>query len=178
MQGRSIVRKTSIRFCLWAKLTSKTSIRFCSGLALQFGRLGLALTDARPCSSARNAALWHGFTMQNIVSQVRTPLLSAQGGRTEHSSTINTNQKKDWENPQIYQRNRLGSHVPLISHTRNSQALSRFSGIAEQSDWTNVRVLSGKEWRFNLFEMPESVPSDFHEPSYDTSQWSKVRCHC
>lgn len=112
--------------------------------------------------------------MHNITSQVRTPLLSARGDRTEHSSTINTSQK-DWENPQVYQRNRLGSHVPLVSHTKQSQALSRFSGTANLSDWTNVKVLSGSEWRFNLFGMPESVPSDFYEPSFDTSQWSKVQ---
>ncbi|KAL3153868.1 hypothetical protein ABBQ32_013441 [Trebouxia sp. C0010 RCD-2024] len=111
--------------------------------------------------------------MHNIASQVRTPLLSAHGVRTDHSSTINTSQK-DWENPQVYQRNRLGSHVPLVSHTKQSQALSRFSGTAKLSDWTNVKVLSGSEWRFNLFEMPESVPSDFYKPSFDTSQWSKI----
>lgn len=113
--------------------------------------------------------------MHSIVGQVRTPLLSAQQGRPEHSSTINTTQK-DWENPQIYQRNRLGSHVPLISHTKQSQALSRFSGTALQSDWANVKVLSDTEWRFNLFEMPESVPPDFYEPSFDSSRWAKVRC--
>lgn len=115
--------------------------------------------------------------MHNIASQVRTPLLSAHGVRTDHSSTINTSQK-DWENPQVYQRNRLGSHVPLVSHTKQSQALSRFSGTAKLSDWTNVKVLSGSEWRFNLFEMPESVPSDFYKPSFDTSQWSKVQLDC
>ena len=113
--------------------------------------------------------------MHSIVGQVRTPLLSAQGGRSEHSSTINVNQK-DWENPQIYQRNRLGSHVPLISHSKQSQALSRFSGTAQQSDWANIKVLSDTEWRFNLFEMPESVTPDFYEPSFDSSQWAKVRC--
>ena len=114
--------------------------------------------------------------MHSIAGQVKTPLLSAQGGRSEHmhSSTINTNQK-DWENPQIYQRNRLGSHVPLVSHTKQSEALSRFSGIAQQSDWANVKVLSGTEWRFNLFEMPESVTPDFYEPTFDSSQWAKVR---
>ena len=111
--------------------------------------------------------------MHNIANQVRTPLLSAHGVRTEHSSTINTNQK-DWVNPQVYQRNRLGSHVPLLSHTKQSQALSRFCGTPQPSGWTNVKVLSDSEWRFNLFEMPESVPTDFHEPSFDTSQCSKV----
>ena len=110
------------------------------------------------------------------MSQTKTPLLSAQAGRAQ-SSTINTNQK-DWETPQIYQRNRLGSHVPLISHSKQSQALSRFSGTAQQSDWANVKFLSGTEWRFNLFEMPESVTPDFYEPSFDTSQWSKVRYTC
>lgn len=106
------------------------------------------------------------------MSQARTPLLSAHTGHSDHNSTIRTTHK-DWENPQVYQRNRLGSHVPLLSHTKQSQALSRFSEAAQPSA-PNVILLSNTEWRFNLFEMPESVTPDFHDPKFDSSRWSKV----
>jgi hypothetical protein len=107
-----------------------------------------------------------------ITAQARTPLLSAQVGHSDHASSINK-AHKDWENPQVYQRNRLGSHVPLVSHTQQSLALTQFSDTAQRSA-TNVILLSGTQWRFNLFEMPESVTPDFHDTSFDSSQWSKV----
>lgn len=105
-----------------------------------------------------------------ITAQARTPLLSAQVGHSDHA--INK-AHKDWENPQVYQRNRLGSHVPLVSHTQQSFALTQFSEAAQPSA-SNVILLSGTQWRFNLLEMPESVTPDFHDPSFDSSQWSKV----
>ena len=106
------------------------------------------------------------------MSQARTPLLAAQLGHSDYSAISLTH--KDWENPQVYQRNRLGSHAPLVSHTQQSQALSQFSEAARQSPTSNVILLSNTEWRFNLFEMPESVTRNFHDPSFDSSQWSKV----
>jgi len=107
-----------------------------------------------------------------VSAGARTPLLSAQVGHSDHASSINK-AHKDWENPQVYQRNRLGSHVPLVSHTQQSFALTQFSEAAQPSA-SNVILLSGTQWRFNLFEMPESVTPDFHDPSFDSSQWSKV----
>ena len=107
-----------------------------------------------------------------VTAQARTPLLSAQVGHSDHVSSINK-AHKDWENPQVYQRNRLGSHVPLVSHTQQSFALTQFSDVGQPSA-SNVIWLSGTQWRFNLFEMPESVTPDFHDPSFDSSQWSKV----
>ncbi|KAA6422205.1 MAG: hydrolyzing O-glycosyl compounds [Trebouxia sp. A1-2] len=108
-----------------------------------------------------------------ITAQAKTPLLSAQVSHSDHASSINK-AHKDWENPQVYQRNRLGSHVPLVSHTQQSLALTQFSDAAQPSA-SSVILLSGTQWRFNLFEMPESVTPNFHDPSFNSYQWSKIQ---
>ncbi len=164
---------------LWLTMIDISVLGLRSGSELA-GQLGhnldivctISLTH-HPAQGASGRKLPH-LMSRPVMSQARTPLLSAQVGHSDHTSQINK-AHKDWENPQVYQRNRLGSHVPLLSHTKQSQALSRFSDDAQQSAWSNVILLSGTEWRFNLFEMPESVTPDFHAPSFDSSQWSKVR---
>ena len=105
------------------------------------------------------------------ASHSAAPLLSA--GATEPShAPIRT--QKDWENPQIYQRNRLGSHAPLQSHTQPSHALSRYTGDARQSSLDNVLLLSGTTWRFNLFEKPEDVTAGFESPTFSNTDWKQV----
>ena len=106
------------------------------------------------------------------LNNASAPLLSARAGASETHAPIRP--QKDWENPKVYQRNRLGSHAPLQSHTQSSQALSRYTGDAQQSSLDNVLQLSGTRWRFNLFEKPEDVTPDFASPAFKSADWKQV----
>lgn len=102
------------------------------------------------------------------------PLLAAHAGASETHAPI-IRPQKDWENPRVYQRNRLGSHAPLRSYSQSSQALTRYNGDAHQSSVDNILLLSGTKWRFNLFERPEDVTRDFESPTFKTHDWKQVR---
>lgn len=77
------------------------------------------------------------------------------------------NNHKDWENPRIFERNKMAGHVPLFPYPDQTAALNR----AKESPW--YRSLNGK-WNFNLVDRPEKVPADFHLVNFEDQQWDKI----
>ncbi|MBD3184985.1 DUF4981 domain-containing protein [Candidatus Poribacteria bacterium] len=61
----------------------------------------------------------------------------------------------DWENPKVYQRNRLQARAYFIPYPDEKSALS---GQRGNSEW--FQLLNGK-WRFNYSETPALAPEDF-----------------
>ena len=86
--------------------------------------------------------------------------------------------QKDWENPSIYERNRCRMHVPLRSYKAKEAALQYFIDASQPSLQSRVLMLNSDsgEWRFKLFDKPESVATGFWAPDYDASEWKKVIC--
>ncbi len=72
---------------------------------------------------------------------------------------------RDWENPQVIERNRQAAHVPLGAYPDANTALSCDRGASPY-----VKLLNGK-WRFLLVAKPELVPERFFQEGYDTSGW-------
>jgi len=78
-------------------------------------------------------------------------------------------QRRDWENPQSIQVNQLSAHSPLNSFASAQDALSKTSG--------NKRSLNG-QWKFKLFDSPESVTEEVICPkalnAEEQKTWSSI----
>lgn len=73
---------------------------------------------------------------------------------------------RDWENPQVVGAKRLTPHAPLNSFPSESDARS-----GEASSRTCC--LNG-DWRFHLFERPESLLADCTDSDFDDSEWDTI----
>ena len=75
---------------------------------------------------------------------------------------------KDWENPYITGRNKLGGHVPLGAYPDASAAL-----VGDRTGSPYVRLLNGR-WRFKLVANPASVPPGFYDEAFDDAAWDRI----
>lgn len=76
--------------------------------------------------------------------------------------------KNDWENPHITQKMRYPMHVPYGAYETVEQALS-----CDRYCSKYVQNLNGM-WKFNMYECPEQVASDFVKDSFDVSEWAEI----
>lgn len=75
---------------------------------------------------------------------------------------------RDWENPQVIERNRQAAHVPLGAYPDIQTALSCDRGASPY-----VKSLNGT-WKFLLVPKPELVPERFFQEGYNTSDWFDI----
>ncbi|MCJ7681465.1 MAG: DUF4981 domain-containing protein, partial [Candidatus Aminicenantes bacterium] len=71
----------------------------------------------------------------------------------------------DWENPEVFQRNREAPHSTLISF---SDIESARKGDPKASVH---RTLLNGGWKFHWVDKPADKPLDFFKPKYDDSAW-------
>ncbi len=74
----------------------------------------------------------------------------------------------DWENPEVFARNREPAHCTLMPYP---DAGSAKEGTREASPFH--LSLNGK-WRFHWAEKPAERPLDFYKPGYDVSGWDEI----
>ena len=74
----------------------------------------------------------------------------------------------DWENPRIVGRNKEPAHATLMPYPNEEEALSC---EREKSSW--FLTLNG-EWKFKLYENPDSLPKDFYKLYYDDGDWAII----
>ncbi|MEQ8474497.1 MAG: glycoside hydrolase family 2 TIM barrel-domain containing protein [Marinoscillum sp.] len=75
----------------------------------------------------------------------------------------------EWENPQVFERNKEGGHVDFIAY---DNALD-----ARVDDFTKspyFKSLNG-QWRFHFVKTPSERPQDFYKEGFDDSGWSTIR---
>ncbi|MDA3930826.1 MAG: DUF4981 domain-containing protein [Prolixibacteraceae bacterium] len=70
------------------------------------------------------------------------------------SSTISNAEEKPYENPEVYQINRL----PAKAHFQNNYTSISLNG----------------EWKFKILNNPEANPENFTETNFDDSQWDHI----
>ena len=76
--------------------------------------------------------------------------------------------QQDWQNPVVYQRNRVNGHAPLNGYTCLDDALNK-SGAQK-------RKLNG-DWQFRLFNSPFDVPDNAiaaHLPAKEEARWQPI----
>ena len=77
--------------------------------------------------------------------------------------------KPDWENPQIFERNQTLPHATLMPFETTEQALEN-----RRKSSPYHFSLNGT-WKFHLAENPESAPEDFYESGYNAQDWDEIR---
>ncbi|WP_073123224.1 glycoside hydrolase family 2 TIM barrel-domain containing protein [Reichenbachiella agariperforans] len=77
-------------------------------------------------------------------------------------------EKNEWENPSIYERNKEAGHVDFIAYEQMQAAR-----VDDFSRSPNFFSLNGT-WKFNLVQKPSDRPMDFFESSFDDSAWENI----
>ncbi len=77
-------------------------------------------------------------------------------------------EKNDWENPKMFNRNKEAPHASLMpfSSVRNALTKPHKSSLYYKS-------LNGS-WKFSWVRKPADRPVDFYKPSYDVSAWDDI----
>ena len=74
----------------------------------------------------------------------------------------------DWENPAVFNINRLAPHAYFIPFETERKALDNNKNESEF-----YQSLNGI-WKFNIAVNPENRPFDFYREDFDVSQWSDI----
>ncbi|MGI6200280.1 MAG: glycoside hydrolase family 2 TIM barrel-domain containing protein [Christensenellales bacterium] len=74
----------------------------------------------------------------------------------------------DWQNPEVFSRNREPARATLIPYPCEATALTGQRGA---SPW--YKLLNG-QWSFFYAQNPAEVPEDFFEPAYDDLLWDPI----
>lgn len=76
---------------------------------------------------------------------------------------------RDWENPQVIERNRQPAHVPLGAYPDFETALT-----CDRARSPYLRLLNGT-WKFLLVPKPALVPGRFFAEDFNDSGWSDIK---
>lgn len=74
----------------------------------------------------------------------------------------------DWENPNIFDRNKEKAHATLMPFRNIQEAL-----FWKKNQSVYYKTLSGT-WKFNWVRKPADRPMRFHEPDFDVSSWDDI----
>ncbi|NGP89069.1 DUF4981 domain-containing protein [Aliifodinibius halophilus] len=85
---------------------------------------------------------------------------------TVHSATSQSS--NDWEDPSMFQENRMAPHAPVFPFSSKSDALA-----ATMSESANYKSLNGS-WKFNWVKKPADRPKTFYNPSYSVEEWDEI----
>lgn len=85
----------------------------------------------------------------------------------------------DWENPAVIGINKRKAHVPLRSFLDSKSATDYYVNGIGRVESSRKLSLDSSDWKFHLFDQPESVPTTVSYKDYDDSSWAEVlkQCH-
>lgn len=81
----------------------------------------------------------------------------------------NSNEKEDWQNPLIFERNQNLPHAKIISYTSKQSALT-----LDPAKSPYYLSLDGT-WRFLLVDHPREVPAGFWQSDFEAGQWNNIK---
>jgi beta-galactosidase len=76
--------------------------------------------------------------------------------------------RPDWENEEVFGRNKEAPHATLLPFADEAQAVS---GVWETSPW--FQSLNG-DWKFHWVDHPDKRPVDFWKPEADIGAWETI----
>lgn len=83
-------------------------------------------------------------------------------------STIVSAQVPDWENPEVFEVNKLPPRATFYHYNSEKEALT--------DDWKNndnYLILNGT-WKFNWVKSPDNRPEDFYKVDFDIAKWDDI----
>ncbi len=96
------------------------------------------------------------------------------GCNSDNAKTTNMDQQSnervntDWENPEIFEINKLPARASFFAYENN-----RLASIGDKSQSKNFLSLNGK-WKFNWVKTPSQRPVTFWQQNYDASSWHSI----
>lgn len=84
------------------------------------------------------------------------------------SSILFAQELNDWENPAVFNINRLAPHAYFIPFETESKALD--NNPNESEFYSSLNGI----WKFNIAINPDSRPLDFYREDYDVSEWADI----
>lgn len=90
-------------------------------------------------------------------------ILSISGFTTKPLAQVN-----DWENPSVFQQNRLQTRATSMNYSDRATALKDDYKLSPY-----FFSLSGK-WKFNWVPKPADRPVDFYKTDYNVSKWKEI----
>lgn len=78
-------------------------------------------------------------------------------------------QANDWEDPSIFQKNRLPARATFMTYS------DRDAAIEDNYDRSPYYLSLNGEWSFNWVSKPADRPQDFYKNNYDFSRWKKIK---
>ena len=81
---------------------------------------------------------------------------------------IKANQVPDWENPEMFGRNREPAHCTLMPYPDTRTAM-----VGERKTSPFHKSLNGN-WKFKWVRKPADRPRHFYKPDYDVSGWKDI----
>lgn len=78
-------------------------------------------------------------------------------------------QAPDWENEQVFARNKMPAHATAFAYE------SRKLALANQPQQSNRFLSLNGLWRFKWSKRPADRPKDFYKTTYDVSQWARLK---
>jgi len=86
----------------------------------------------------------------------------------ETSGTSVNSVKVDWENPEVFEINKLPARASFFAYESAQLALNNQPSLSSR-----FLSLNGK-WKFNWVDKPSLRPIDFYKADYDISQWHDI----
>jgi len=77
-------------------------------------------------------------------------------------------ERRDWEDPAVYERNKLPAHVPLCAYANAAEART-----CKRTMSPYVMSLNAM-WKFHFSETVEGAPDDFFADSFDIEPWDEI----
>ncbi len=78
-------------------------------------------------------------------------------------------QQNEWENPDVYERNKLQGHVDFIAY--ESQELA----IKDEFESSPFYQSLNGTWKFNWVRKPADRPEAFYKKQFDDADWADIR---
>ncbi len=90
-------------------------------------------------------------------------------------SEISVKTKNYWENPEVFEKNKLQGHATLINYANEEEMKA---DEAYQKPWlhphSSLRVMLSGTWKFNWVPSPDARPKNFYKTGFDDSSWDDI----
>jgi beta-galactosidase len=107
----------------------------------------------------------YNFKIRSVMSKklflLLLPLLS--------TVFLNAQEINDWENPEVFNINRVAAHAYFIPFENERLALDNNKNVSKY-----YQSLNGI-WKFNIASNPASRPIDFYNEDFDVSKWPDIK---
>lgn len=106
-----------------------------------------------------------GIILVLLIASCSMKNINSNGIGKNKSASVQM--KKDWENPEIIQTNKLPARATSYSYMNSADALKRDRKLAR------IKSLNG-DWQFKFSSDDDLRPLDFYQKNYNSKDWNTI----